>query len=96
MELREVFKKRGLYEYFYEIFGSPDNKEVILKRELESGNIQRPALFIGDSKYDYKVAKQFNIDFLFSYGWTEITDWTNFVAENQLDHIESIAEISVL
>lgn len=48
-ELRDVFAQRGIAKWFDGgIFGSPDTKDEILARELASGNIQPPALFLGD------------------------------------------------
>jgi HAD superfamily hydrolase (TIGR01549 family) len=74
-ELREVFKARGLDHYFDDgIFGSPDTKDIILAREIESGNIIRPALFLGDSKYDYQAAQAAGLDFIFLTKWTEVKD----------------------
>jgi HAD superfamily hydrolase (TIGR01549 family) len=74
-ELREVFKARGLDHYFDGgIFGSPDTKDIILAREIESGNITRPALFLGDSKYDYQAAQAAGLDFIFLTQWTEVKD----------------------
>src|SRR5690606_26753436 len=38
-ELRDIFEQRGIHTWFDGgIFGSPDNKELILSRELEKGN----------------------------------------------------------
>lgn len=82
-ELRDIFKMRGLSNWFDAgIFGSPDTKEDILTRELENGNILTPALFIGDSKYDFKAAKFVGLDFVFLSGWSEVKGWESWVAEN--------------
>lgn len=84
-ELREVFAKRGLAELFDGgIFGSPDTKDTILEREKVAGNITLPALFLGDSKYDYRAAQTAGIDFVFMSGWTEVEEWENFCEENAL------------
>ena len=84
-ELREVFAARDLAKYFDGgIFGSPDTKETILARELENGNITRPALFLGDSKYDYQAAKVAELDFLFLTQWTEVKDHQTWCEENNL------------
>ena len=72
-ELREVFAERGLDKYFEGgIFGSPDTKDTILARELANDNINRPALFLGDSKYDYQAATTAELDFVFLTQWTEV------------------------
>tara|TARA_R110001606_G_scaffold355312_1_gene506195 strand:- start:24392 stop:25048 length:657 start_codon:yes stop_codon:yes gene_type:complete len=74
-ELREVFKDRGLDKYFKGgIFGSPDTKDAILEREINNGNISRPALFLGDSKYDYQAARAADLDFVFLTDWSEVKD----------------------
>lgn len=84
-ELREVFAARDLAQYFQGgIFGSPDTKDTILARELENGTITRPALFLGDSKYDYQAAKVAELDFLFITQWTEVKDHQIWCEENNL------------
>lgn len=71
-ELRAVFAARGLAELFDGgIFGSPDTKDEILSREIESGLITFPAVFLGDSQYDYEAASTAGLDFIFVSGWTE-------------------------
>lgn len=84
-ELREVFAARDLAKYFEGgIFGSPDNKDMILARELENGNITRPALFLGDSKYDYQAAKAAELDFVFLTQWTEVKNHQAWCEANNL------------
>lgn len=84
-ELRQIFLKRGLTKLFNGgIFGSPDTKDQILSRELASNNIIRPALFIGDSKYDYQAAMNSGLDFMFLSNWTEVEDWQQWVKEKQI------------
>ena len=88
-ELRYVFKKRDLTKFFNKgIFGSPTPKDKIFKREIEKGNILMPALFIGDSKYDYECASKFEIDFVFTYEWTELKDWKKFCKVNKIKTID--------
>ncbi|WP_027875193.1 HAD family hydrolase [Spongiibacter marinus] len=82
-ELREVFKKRNIARYFNGgIYGSPDTKEQILAREIRANNIRQPALFLGDSKYDAKVAVEASIDFVFMTQWTEVDAWKYWLLEN--------------
>lgn len=81
-ELREVFSDRGLAKYFDGgIFGSPNNKNFILERELNNKNIIKPALFIGDSKYDYQAAKLADLDFIFLTDWTDVVDFSNWCSK---------------
>lgn len=90
-ELRDVFAQRGIAEWFDgNIFGSPDTKDEILARELTSGNIQHPALFLGDSKYDYQAASTAGLDFVFLSNWSEVNQWNEWVLANRLAHVSSV------
>ena len=87
-EIRDLFKKRDLSVLFDGgLFGSPDNKDEVLAREIASGNIQFPALFLGDSKYDFEAANRAGLDFIFLSDWTEVPDWKAFCDSHQL-HVE--------
>src|SRR5690554_1762432 len=93
-ELRDVFASRGIAEWFDGgIFGSPDTKDEILARELASVNIQQPALFLGDSKYDYQAASAAGLDFVFLSGWSEVADWEAWVSANGLAHVNSVQSL---
>ena len=93
-ELHDVFEKRGISHLFNGgIFGSPDTKEQILLREKELGNIQFPALFLGDSRYDYIAATKAELDFIFVSGWTEMKDWQEFSKTLELRQIKQITEL---
>lgn len=89
-ELRQVFAKRGLESLFDGgIFGSPDSKEIILTRELALKNIRTPALFIGDSEYDYLASKATGLDFVFLTKWSESNSFV--IDENK--NIETFNDI---
>jgi phosphoglycolate phosphatase-like HAD superfamily hydrolase len=71
-ELRSVFAERGLAHYFDGgIYGSPDTKDEILARTLDEGTIQRPGVFVGDSRYDIEAATRAGLDFIYLSGWSE-------------------------
>ncbi|WP_326428994.1 HAD family hydrolase [Stutzerimonas frequens] len=92
-ELREVFEARGLSHYFSGgIFGSPTDKQAILLRELNCGNLVLPAVFLGDSRYDYESAMKFGLDFVFISQWTEFSGWQEYFADQPtaVVHYESI------
>lgn len=89
-ELRWVFNKRGFDQLFDGgIFGSPDDKQDILQRETANGNLQRPGLFLGDSRYDHKAAKSIEIDFVFVSQWTEFSSWREYCRLNDLRAVDS-------
>ncbi len=74
--LREIFARRELTQYFEcGIFGGPEIKENVLAREIANGNIELPALFVGDSKYDHQASTGAGLDFVFLSDWTEVKDW---------------------
>lgn len=71
-ELRDILRVRGLSGWFDGgIFGSPDTKDIILKRELNQNHIQHPAVFFGDSAYDQQAALAAGLEFVFVSEWSE-------------------------
>lgn len=95
-ELREVFGLREIANWFDGgIFGSPDTKDDILARESTRGTILQPALFLGDSKYDYKASMSAGFDFLFLSGWSEVAGWEHWVENEGLKSFRSVSEILV-
>lgn len=93
-ELREVFARRGLADYFDGgIFGSPDSKEQIITREKSQGNIQMPALFLGDTRYDYHVATTAGLHFLFISGWSEVEDWQEWTNAHRISVKHSLHDL---
>lgn len=93
-EIRTLFAKRNLTQYFDGgLFGSPDNKDEVLAREKANANVQMPALFIGDSKYDYEAANRAGLDFVFMSDWTEVADWEGYCQANHLPSLPNIAAL---
>ena len=93
-ELRDVFEYKNLISYFDGgIYGSPEKKIDILKREINRGYINYPALFLGDSKLDHTVAKSLNIDFLFVTNWTDFKGYQDYCKCNSIDTISSVSEL---
>ena len=93
-ELRKVFLERGISQFFEGgIFGSPDTKDEVLAREVANGNIGLPALFIGDSKYDYTAATAAGLDFVFVSQWTEVADWKSWSSDNNIKSVKALKEL---
>lgn len=91
-ELRHVFADRGLAGLFDGgIFGSPDTKDEILARELGSGNIREPAVFVGDSRYDMEASTGAGLDFVFARRWSE-SDHDFSGATLIVDGIDNLAD----
>lgn len=91
-ELRDLFAERDIAQFFDGgIFGSPDSKEVIMNREREQGNITSPAVFVGDSKYDYTAVESVgDIDFIFVTDWSEFDDYEGFFADKPIKIYQDI------
>ena len=84
-ELRDIFKQRGIAKLFDAgIFGSPDNKDSILAREVGYGHIDQPALFIGDSRYDHQASTNAGLDFVFLSAWTDVVGWQDYCASQKI------------
>ena len=84
-ELRTLFAKRQLDHLFDGgIYGSPDNKDEVLAREKANGSMQLPALFVGDSKYDFEAATRAGLDFVFLSDWTEVPDWQEYCRHHDI------------
>lgn len=93
-ELRDIFSQRSINHLFDAgIFGSPDPKPLILNREISNGTIEFPALFLGDSKYDYTCSNKYKIDFLFLHGWSDVSDWPSFVESMKIDYVEYLSDL---
>jgi len=93
-ELREIFKLRGLSDMFDGgIFGSPDTKDKILARELV-GITSKPALFLGDSKYDYQAAISQKIDFIFLWGMTEVIEHESWCHAEGIPAVKDLCKLA--
>jgi phosphoglycolate phosphatase-like HAD superfamily hydrolase len=93
-ELRDVFFKRSLLDLFDGgIYGGPMTKDEILNSLIRENNLEFPALFLGDSKYDYEVANRANLDFLFVSEWSEFKEWRNFCNKNKILSIKSLSDL---
>jgi len=93
-ELREIFVARDLEHFFNGgIFGSPESKHNIVKRELYSGRIIQPVLFLGDSKLDHEVAAAFDFDFVFVSQWSEFAEWQDYCKCRDIPIIRSLSDL---
>ena len=95
-ELVAVFQKRGLAQYFDEIYGSPQSKKDILIKLQAEGKLIEPAVFVGDSRYDYEVAAGINADFIFMSQFTEFENWKSYFADKPHLHIKNMTDLVAL
>ncbi|MGC6367717.1 MAG: HAD family hydrolase [Candidatus Marinamargulisbacteria bacterium] len=92
-ELNWLFKQKGIDQYFKNIFGSPKNKVELFKDYLLNKSAQN-ILFIGDAKYDFEVARQFNFDFFFIYEYTDFDDWASFFNKQEVSSFKNFKEVN--
>jgi phosphoglycolate phosphatase-like HAD superfamily hydrolase len=93
-ELREVFADRGLADLFDGgIFGSPDIKDEILRREQSSGHLSTPALFLGDSRYDHQAAASAGLNFIFVSEWSEFAQWPEYCEKHSIPVISTLSDL---
>src|SRR5450830_1436485 len=93
-ELRKILAQRQIAELFDAgIFGSPDNKDAVLARELASGHLVKPAMFFGDSKYDHQASTRAGLDFIFFSGWTDVEGWQDYCTENSITILPNLASL---
>ena len=93
-ELRLIFIARKLHVLFDAgIFGSPTDKDEILTRELASGNIAQPALFLGDSRYDHVASVRAGLDFIFLSDWTDFEGWQEYCDANQIPVFSRVSKL---
>jgi phosphoglycolate phosphatase-like HAD superfamily hydrolase len=74
-ELRDIFKTRGIAQYFKEIFGSPTDKITILATLAQQNVDLRQGVFIGDANADFKAAQSQEMDFVFVSQYAESSSW---------------------
>ncbi len=90
-ELREVFARRALDDYFDGgIHGSPTSKPEILSSQIESGQLALPAIFFGDSAFDHQSAVSAGLDFLFVSAWSELPNHQQWCRDNGIESIETL------
>ena len=64
-ELIDICKSINIYNYFYEIYGSPTSKSNAIKKSIINYNISpEKCLMIGDARVDIDAAKENNINFI--------------------------------
>ncbi|GAB7563455.1 HAD hydrolase-like protein [Methylobacillus methanolivorans] len=90
-ELHSIFAERELTALFDGgIFGSPDNKDEIMAREISRDNIRQPALFIGDSRYDHESSSRAGLDFVFLHAWTDFPEWQSYCDSQRITTLPDI------
>jgi phosphoglycolate phosphatase-like HAD superfamily hydrolase len=93
-EVAEALAHRGLAEAFNEIHGSPRRKEQIFQTLADRGEL-RDAVYFGDARYDYEVAHQFGVHFVFVSHCTEFEQWQSYFESRDVRIVTTLEEITV-
>ena len=95
-EVRTILASNHIDHLFdYGIYGSPDSKHDIVKHHLENKHNFMPAIFFGDSEYDIKTAKNFNLDFIFISGWSDFSAWEEAVKRENVKSVKHLQDLTV-
>lgn len=80
-ELRQILVAQSLRKRFDGIFGGPLDKFSIFQDLWAMGMIERPAVYFGDTPYDYQAATAAGLDFVFVWGDSEWRGWREYFAD---------------
>ena len=95
-EVKKVFKVKKIDVFFNKhIYGSPLSKKTIFKKLISNKIIKFPAIYFGDSKYDYEVSNFTNIEFIFVSKWSELKNWKQFCLYNKIKSIKELNELNL-
>ena len=93
VELKKVFNRRRLSDYFKIILGSPATKLENMKKLEDASLLNRPVIYFGDAKTDYVASAQYRCDFFFV---EKYSDWKNnkeFIMKNSIPVIYDFTEL---
>jgi len=70
-ELKEIIRRRGMENYFDDVFGSPKTKDILLRELMEKYKFRPSELvFIGDAETDWAGARETGVPFI----WRRVSD----------------------
>ena len=65
IEIKPILERRNMFQFFEEVFGSPEKKDFWVKEILNKENISpKECVFIGDALADYYAAMANDITFI--------------------------------
>jgi phosphoglycolate phosphatase-like HAD superfamily hydrolase len=89
-EISQYLRKQKWFDLFEDgIYGAPRSKEKIFDEEYNRETLEGSTVFLGDSESDLKVAKLFNIDFIFVKKWSR-DPW--LADKEGVNYVESVEE----
>jgi phosphoglycolate phosphatase-like HAD superfamily hydrolase len=82
-EIHSILRNNNALHYFKGILAAPKTK----REHLGEIALSSKALFFGDAHYDYQVALEFEVDFVFIFGHTCWPQWEAFFKTNVIHGI---------
>ena len=76
-ELVSILEAQGLSEYFADVWGGPRRKSENLKRAINAGVIELPAVYYGDTEDDCRAAGAAGLEFVYVFGGAETDGWAD-------------------
>ena len=65
-ELKEIIHRRGMTNFFDEIFGSPSQKDELIRRIIKKyAFLPSEIAFIGDAESDWEAAQKTGVNFIY-------------------------------
>lgn len=92
-EIDEVLNQKGIHSFFKGVYGGPTNKSEIFSMMMDNGELVPPAIYFGDSKYDYISARSKGISFVFVADWTEFSAWESYFASKNVKTIGCLNDL---
>lgn len=92
-EVRYVSSSLSIDKYFKNIYGSPKTKTDILGVINDEYLLDESVVYFGDARSDYLAAKEYNIKFIFVYGYSEWKDGYGFCDKNKIDMLKDFSLI---
>ena len=85
-ELKEIFNIKGLSYFFKDIYGTPVDKNTNVVNIKNFFNNDQRGVFFGDSKMDFEVSTNNNLDFYFIKHETEWKNYNKYINHNIINN----------
>lgn len=92
-ELRWLLGQHDLLTQFDACWGGPGRKSELLPALVESGEIQLPAVYFGDTQDDYESATAAGLEFIFVSAHSDWMGWREYFADKRVRIIGNFVEL---
>ena len=93
-EVRWVLDRKRLGKYFTSVRGSPTTKWQHVDDLVAHRSAASPAVLVGDSREDLRVALEHGLTAVFVSQWSEFHDWSQYVHSHpSIVHVENLGEL---